>query len=80
MKWLSISALPFLPANKGVNQARVLRRKVGKMHHLFVFISRGNLVRSVAAAACFKGPSIYDARTKGGGGVREMADFVDEQY
>ena len=27
-----------------------------------------------------KGPSIYDVRTEGGGGVRKLADFADEQY
>ena len=29
---------------------------------------------------CHKGPSIYDVRTEAGGGVRELADFADEQY
>ena len=34
-------------------------------------IHKGNL---------YKGPSIYDARTEVGRGVRELADFADKQY
>ena len=37
------------------------------------------LLSWVSAISCL-GPSIYDVRTEGGGGVRELADFVDEQY